>query len=212
MIHRLVSSAALLLAVLLLSRCVVATSKHPASETHDPALDDRIVGWWSLRAPPDAELTDAEAAQMAEQRIRLLVGRAEEADRLEWLMVHLGEGDRIETTRGAFRVTALGEAWIVSRYPREDATDWWLSRVRWTPEGPVGYDDLDPEAVARAIEAGEIEGEVTRHPDGHLQHARLTADTPALRAWIATKGDSIWTGNALSVHWGRDPVPDLLGR
>lgn len=212
MIRRLATLLPLFLVALVSAGCVVASAEHPASKAHDSSKDDELVGWWALRAPADMGSAEVEneGAELDRGQVRLLVGRGEDSSRLEWLLVHLSKETRIETLRGSFRATQLGGRWIVSRFPQNEQDDWWLSRVLITPEGPVGHEDLDPEAVARAIETGAVEGRVTRNDDGGLEHARLTADTEALRAWIASKGDAIWKDTRM--RWVRDPVPPYRGR
>lgn len=190
-----------------LAGCVVVTSEHPLALVHDDRADERLIGWWELRRAPGS-MSEGESGEEDDlPQARLVVGRPSEAeeDGLRWVLAGLDENGKLTHLSGAFRVTQLGDGWYASRFPQTDDDAWWISRLRLPEDGRgAAFQDLAQEWTARAIESGDVAGEVRRDDDGDLELVHLTASPERLREWLRSLPDDAW--QTIESEWHPDPI------
>jgi hypothetical protein len=179
---------------LLLSACGGVLSDHPLSSEPDSVVDERLIGWWEQL--PTQDRTEDDGAR--EPGRRLLVGRVSGTDHtLELVALKLEPDDTVTVERQTIHTVRLGGVWHLS-LAAEDEQAFIIARYRIDEDGRLTLEGLDERGTAAAIDGAAIRGRVGRNPkyggpgsgEREFKEVRLTAETAALRAWVAGAGQT----------------------
>lgn len=175
-----------LLALSLLPACGGASFDHPLSTPEDSLIDGDLIGVWLPVNPANEEEKTEEGC--------LFVGRhPDDQHALEMVAVTLDDEQRVETVRAPMRATRIGpHRYLSVRWLKGDGEDdaSWYACMYERQGGELHVFLPQGEAVAAAIEAGELRGTVGRDDDGNVATAHVEDPTDRLRVWFEAHAET----------------------
>ena len=186
--------------LLVLGGCGGVTFEEPLSDEKTTEVDERLVGFWEVVATSIGE----EEPGPGELWTQIAVGRAKAGGKgMEAAALEVEDGV-VDVQRLEVWPTTIGEHRYLSlRNPEEAEHGWFVIQYTIEAENELRVRVLDPEACAKSVDAGEIEGEAKGPDRGHevvSLTVEITAGTDAVRAWIEKRGDSLFTAKTVSLR------------
>lgn len=186
--------AAAVLAASLLSACGGVFSSHPASEDESTRNDKGLLGFWSVElggASSGASTTPA-------PRTLLTVGRnANDASVLRVVSVTVGDDGGVESSVYDLATTTVADRKIASLFLGSKGSSCILLRYELPDADTIRVLGMEVQAVADDVKAGKVSGTAHAPKSGGTDPLTVVLDaaTPALRSYLAARGDGIWRGD-----------------
>jgi hypothetical protein len=192
-------------ALLVLAGCGV-TSDHPLSDEKTSVVDEDLIGRWRAVKAGTGKETSA-----------VFVGRVKGTkNTLEAVGLELDDEQHVRVQRFRLYATTIGDRRYLSA-TGEMTGPYMFLRYAKPDEDTLHLYLMEAEFVARAIEAGELEGTVERKKsEGDVRVAyetvHVTADTAKLRAWILKHQDECFAVEDPTAFERVEPTGDGASR
>lgn len=181
---------------LLLTGCGGVLSEHPASDDATTRVDERLIGFWRV----DWRASTGKDGAGANEPGLLVVGRRDAPEGgLELLTVTLKQGAVLDVDREPLRATSIAGKPYVSVHVTGEGTPpqeaWIVLRYDVPEEGVLRVLAMDVPTVAKDVREGRIPGQAPPPKPGASEDSvlvTLSANTPALRAWLEQAGDGLF--------------------
>lgn len=172
------------LAGLLLAGCGGVEFDHPLSDEKTSTVDERLIGVWE----PTRETLGTGEYPVGTPLPRLAVGRdPKHGNLMEAVSLEVDDDGYVIEKRMSLAATKIGaHVWLSVRDAGENQR-WWVVRYDLPEEHLLRIWLLDVEAFAKAVEAGELQGEVKRPEEGAVvtdTSVRVSSKPAAVRAWL----------------------------
>lgn len=176
--------------LLLLGGCGGVAFEHPLSDDETSQVDERLIGFWE----PIPASVDAEEPAPGDLWHRLAVGKvAGKPNRMEVVTLEITAGS-VKVQRAVLLATRIGDDRYLSLLDLNKVEKGYLVvRYDLPADDRLRFQILDEDVFAKAVDAGELEGQVTgggRDDDDAALTVHVTSSTAALRAWIEAHADT----------------------
>jgi hypothetical protein len=195
-----ISCALIAVAAAGLAGCGMVDSRHPASDRADSVVDKGLFGVW--QSVLDEETKDAPAdAEPSEEVLAVGRLRPEEPTLLVTHVAVKTETGETKIEKSVALATKVGDRTYLSWRSHGEAFDgedevWVIVRYEMPDPDSLRVHFLDPERVAKEVEAGRIAGAVKRKPaeglDPEKVAVRLSSPTADIRRFLAERADSLF--------------------